>query len=172
VFIAELGNNTLGVVDVENKKVVGRITGLKEPQGVAYAPTADLFYVANGGDGSVNRFRGGDLSPAGTIKFSGDAPTLAAFDIRTGSVTRLPTCGDADDVFVDAKRHHLYVSCGEGAVAVIEARGDGYAELGRVRTISGARTALFVPELDRLFLAVRASGNEPAALWVMRPLQS
>jgi YVTN family beta-propeller protein len=47
VFIAELGNNTLGVVDVESKKVVGRITGLKEPQGVAYAPNADLFYVAN-----------------------------------------------------------------------------------------------------------------------------
>jgi DNA-binding beta-propeller fold protein YncE len=274
VFIAELGNNTLGAVDIENKKVVGRVTGLKEPQGVAYAPSADLFYVANGGDGWVNHYRGADLSPASAIKLSGDAdnvrfdarageiivgygdgalaildaasgekrghdirlaahpesfqlestgarifvnvpkagrvsvidraagreiaawkldgaaenfptaldevqgkllrtpPTLAAFDTRTGSVTRLPTCGDADDVFVDAKRHRLYVSCGEGAVAVIEASGDGYAELGRVRTVSGARTALFVPELDQLFLAVRANGYEPAALWVIRPADS
>jgi hypothetical protein len=98
-------------------------------------------------------------------------PTLAAFDMRTGSATRLPTCGDADDVFVDAKRGRLYVSCGEGAVAVIEPRGDGYAERGRLRTVSGARTTLFVPEFDRLFLAVRASGSEPAALWVLRPAE-
>jgi hypothetical protein len=26
-----------------------------------------------------------------------------------------------------------------------------------------------VPELDRLLLAVRASGGEPAAVWVFRP---
>jgi hypothetical protein len=28
---------------------------------------------------------------------------------------------------------------------------------------------LFDPELDRLFVAVRASGREAAALWVFRP---
>ena len=35
--------------------------------------------------------------------------------------------------------------------------------------IGSARTALFVPELDRLFVAVRAGSNEPAAIWVFRP---
>jgi hypothetical protein len=97
--------------------------------------------------------------------------TLAAFDMRTGSVTRLPTCDDADDVFVDAKRRRIYASCGDGTVAIVEPRGDRYAELGRLRTVSGARTALFVPELDRLFLAARANGSEPAALWVVRPAE-
>jgi hypothetical protein len=73
-------------------------------------------------------------------------------------------------VFVDAKRHRIYVSGGEGAVAVIEPRaGAGYAEVGRVPTVAGARTSLFVPELDRLYVAVRAAGNEPAAVWVMQP---
>jgi hypothetical protein len=76
-----------------------------------------------------------------------------------------------EDVFVDAKRRRVYISCGEGTVAIVEPRGDGYAELGRVRIISGARTALFVPELDRFYVAVRASGSEPAALWVMRPAE-
>jgi hypothetical protein len=33
----------------------------------------------------------------------------------------------------------------------------------------GARTSLFVPELDRLYVAVRASGAEPAAIWVFKP---
>lgn len=36
-------------------------------------------------------------------------------------------------------------------------------------TAPGARTALFVPELDRLFLAVRARDQEPAAIWVYHP---
>ena len=39
----------------------------------------------------------------------------------------------------------------------------------RVPTVSGARTSLFVPELDRLYLGVRASSSEPAAVWVFRP---
>jgi hypothetical protein len=46
----------------------------------------------------------------------------------------------------------------------------GYRRLARVPTVSGARTSLFVPELDRLFVAVRAGSNEPAAIWVFRPI--
>ena len=46
---------------------------------------------------------------------------------------------------------------------------DAYRELGRIPTVSGARTSLFVAGLDRLFLAVRARGGEPAAIWVYRP---
>jgi len=38
-----------------------------------------------------------------------------------------------------------------------------------VQTASGARTSLFVPELDRLFVAVRGGWRESAALWVFRP---
>ena len=76
----------------------------------------------------------------------------------------VPTCGDADDVFLDAKRDRAYVSCGEGFLAVVQRNGDSYDEAARIPTASGARTALFVPELDRLYLAVRASGNEPAAV--------
>ncbi|MFX7082923.1 hypothetical protein ABTI41_20485, partial [Acinetobacter baumannii] len=81
------------------------------------------------------------------------------------------TCGDADDVFFDTKRHRLYISCGEGALDVFQRQGDGYREIGRTPTVSGARTSLWVPELDRLFLGVRASGREPAAVWVYRPAQ-
>jgi hypothetical protein len=95
---------------------------------------------------------------------------LAVFDTRNGNVVaRLPTCGDADDVFFDAKRQRIYVRCGEGSVDVVQRQGDTFQELGRVPTVSGARTSLFVPDLDRLFVAVRASGQEPAAVWVYRP---
>jgi hypothetical protein len=61
------------------------------------------------------------------------------------------------------------VSCGEGAVDVIESREAGYSRLAKIPTVAGARTALFVPELDRLYVAVRAADREPAAIWVFRP---
>ena len=84
-------------------------------------------------------------------------------------VAKTATCGDADDVYADAKRHRVYVSCGEGVVDVFAADAAGYRRIARVPTVSGARTSLFVPELDRLFVAVRARWNEPAAIWVFRP---
>ena len=97
-------------------------------------------------------------------------PTLMALSSEDGRiVARATTCGDADDVYADAKRRLVYVSCGEGVVDVFAADAAGYRQLARVPTVSGARTSLFVPELDRLFVAVRARWNEPAAIWVFRP---
>ena len=84
-------------------------------------------------------------------------------------MAKLETCGDADDVFVDAKRRRVYVSCGEGVIDVLEPGEAGYRRVARVPTVSGARTSLFVSELDRLYVAVRAQSNEPAAIWVFRP---
>ena len=97
-------------------------------------------------------------------------PTLMALSSPDGNaVTKLETCGDADDVFVDARRHRVYVSCGEGVVDVLEPSDASYRHIARVPTASGARTSLFVPELDRLYVAVRAQSNEPASIWVFRP---
>jgi hypothetical protein len=94
-----------------------------------------------------------------------------AFSSQDGRVVaKIVTCSDADDVFVDSKRHRVYVSCGEGVVDVLEPDGPDYRRLARAPTVSGARTSLFVPELDRLFVAVRARSNEPAAIWVFRPV--
>jgi len=97
-------------------------------------------------------------------------PTLMALSSQDGHVVaRLATCGDADDLFVDARHRRVYVSCGAGVVDVLEQKEDGYRRLAHVATVSGARTSLFVPELDRLFVAVRATSHEPPAIWVFRP---
>jgi DNA-binding beta-propeller fold protein YncE len=273
LLVAELGNNSLGVVDLAAGKVLRRITSLSEPQGVAYVPFSDSVFVANAGDGSVRVLRGEDLAPIGRIELGDDADNvrvetarnrvlvgygkgalavidpaslsktadirlkahpegfqidetgtqvfvnvpdareISVVDLATGSTLSLPTqgagsnfpmaidgdahrflsvfrsppilmalssqdghvvakgetCGDADDVFVDRKRHRVYVSCGEGVVDVLESDEQGYQRLARVPTVPGARTSLFAPELDRLFVAVRAESNEPAAIWVFRP---
>jgi DNA-binding beta-propeller fold protein YncE len=274
LFVAELGNNSLGVVDLVAGKVLLRVAGLSEPQGVAYVPFADSVYVANAGDGSVRVLRGDDLAPVGRVELGDDAdnvrvdagrnrvivgygkgalavidpatrtkaadirlkghpegfqidetgtqvfvnvpdardieivdlaagstrsvpmqaagsnfpmaidaaahrvlvvfrspPTLMGLSTKDGHVAaKLETCGDADDVFVDTRRHRVYVSCGEGVVDVLEQTDTGYRRLARVPTVSGARTSLFDAELDRLFVAVRARSNEAAAIWVFRPV--
>jgi DNA-binding beta-propeller fold protein YncE len=97
-------------------------------------------------------------------------PTLMALSSQDGHVVaKAGTCSDADDVFVDARRRRVYVSCGEGVVDVFAVEEAGYRRLARVPTVSGARTSLFVPERDRLYVAVRARWSEPAAIWVFRP---
>src|SRR4051812_24105121 len=57
LFVAELGNDSIGVVDLAANRVQSTMPGLKEPQGIAYEPSTDTVYVANGGGGSVRIFR-------------------------------------------------------------------------------------------------------------------
>jgi DNA-binding beta-propeller fold protein YncE len=275
LFVAELGNNSIGILDLNERKLIRTISGLKQPQGVGYHQPTDTLYVANAGDGSVRMFRGPDYSAAGQIDLNNDAdnvrfdraanqvivgygngalavidpekrtkiadiplkahpegfqldpkshqifvnipdaraisvidvlsgqqkalwPTrdargnfpmaidetasqvvavfrspakLRAYSMQTGKVVNeLQVCGDSDDVFFDAKRRQLYVSCGVGFIDVIDASGT-YKRVARIATVLGARTSLFVPELDRLFLSVRASGGENPAVWVYRPVE-
>src|SRR5436305_12738381 len=49
LYVGELGNNTLGIVDLAAGKVMQTIAGFSEPQGVGYEPTTDTVYVANAG---------------------------------------------------------------------------------------------------------------------------
>src|SRR5271163_3720028 len=80
LFVAELGNDSLGVVDLAAAKVLRTIAGFREPQGVAYVPFADSVYVANAGDGSVRVLRGDDLTPIGRIDLGDDADNVRVDD--------------------------------------------------------------------------------------------
>src|SRR5690349_16986058 len=76
LFVAELGNDSLGVVDLVAGATTHRIRGLREPQGVTYVPGADVLLIANAGDGTVERYRGADLSPLGRTLLGADADNL------------------------------------------------------------------------------------------------
>src|SRR4051794_13383816 len=73
LFVAELGNDSVVIVDLAAGKVVRRLEGLKEPQGTAYEPASDTLYVANARDGSVHLYHGSDYAPAGEIGLGDDA---------------------------------------------------------------------------------------------------
>jgi hypothetical protein len=109
--------------------------------------------------------RGLATGPCGVPK-SADADGL--FDAGWGKRRKRQNMRDSDDVFVDAKRRRVYVGCGEGYLDAFEPDAGTFRRIAHLPTAPGARTALFVPELDRLFLAVRARDQEPAAIWAYR----
>jgi YVTN family beta-propeller protein len=121
LFVAELGNDSVGVVDLAAGKVLRTIPGMSEPQGVAYVPFADSVYAANGSDGSVRVFRGDDLAP----------------------IARIELGSDADNVRVDGQHNRVLVGYGKGALAVIDpaARTQGcrYSSQGPPRGFSDRR---------------------------------
>ena len=272
LIVAELGNDTVDVIDLATGRVARRITGVKEPQGVGYAERQDRIFVASAADGTVHVFRGDDLSAVATIALGDDAdnvridprdgsvavgygsgglavidPATAAkvADIRLtdhpegfqiapsgrayvnvpdarqiavldmagkrqigawpvpggsanfpatlggdnllaiglrrparlvlidttsgGEVASLPSCGDADDLFF-AGGGRIYMSCGSGEIEVFRWDGAGISPIGSVPTAAGARTSLYVPSWDRLFVARRAAPlRRDAAILVFRP---
>jgi DNA-binding beta-propeller fold protein YncE len=97
-------------------------------------------------------------------------PRLVVLDTSTGKpVTGLEISGDTDDLFYDAKRKQLYISCGEGFVDIIrQPEANQYARLERIPTAPGARTSLFSPDLDEFYLAVPHSEKHGAEIRVFR----
>jgi DNA-binding beta-propeller fold protein YncE len=94
--------------------------------------------------------------------------SLLIFDTAAGTqATELGIAGDADDLFYDAKRKRLYVICGDGVVDIVQQKdADHYERRGEVRTVRGARTGLYVPSRDALFVAVPAHAGGPAEIRV------
>ena len=76
LFVAELGNGSVDAIDLVRGVAVGRVTGLKQPQGLAYLPKEDALAVASGGDGSVRFYHAGDLTPDGVLAVGDDADNL------------------------------------------------------------------------------------------------
>src|SRR5436190_394005 len=58
VFTAALGNNTVEIVDLTKGERIQSISGLDEPQGIAFVPETNQIVVASGGDGSCRFYDG------------------------------------------------------------------------------------------------------------------
>jgi DNA-binding beta-propeller fold protein YncE len=100
VFVAALGNNTLEVVDLAQGKQIRSVSGLREPQGVAYVPEFDQVVVANGDDGTVRTFDAKSLTMVSSVKL-GD---------------------DADNIRYDSAAARVVVGYGAGALGFLDAR--------------------------------------------------
>jgi YVTN family beta-propeller protein len=115
LYLAALGKNTVEVIDLTAGKVIHHITGLKEPQGVAFITETREVVVANGDDGSVRFF---------------DATTLAL-------VKSVDLKGDADNVRYDIAKRVIYVGYGDGGIAA-SWRNSSTENTGLIRLVSGS----------------------------------
>jgi DNA-binding beta-propeller fold protein YncE len=99
LFVANLSNNSLDVVDLKAGRLVKQVPGQKKIQGIAYAPDLDRIYVGNGLGGECNVFDGRDYKLLKSIKMPG-----------------------ADNVRYLESRGLVYVGHAEKALSVLDAR--------------------------------------------------
>lgn len=261
LFVAELGNNSVDVIDLKARKRINSINGLHEPQGIVFVPEAKKILVANGAEGSVQIFNSDTYSFIKTISLSSDADNmhyfpyqkmvyvgygngglaiidpikeeligsikldghpesfqisnksqprifvnvpesnsielidaqknavttkwpnngtsgnypmaldednhrlfvvyrspsqLSVIDTDSGNlVTKLDVVNDADDIFYDSENKQIYLTGGEGYLDVISQKDTNtYQQVAKIPTAQGGRTSLFVPQLDRLYIAI------------------
>jgi len=272
LFVAALGNNTVEVVDLKNRKVIHTIKNLDEPQGIAYIPEINSVFISNGGSGECIVFNATSYKQTASIKLPGDADNVRYDSIEkrvyigygsggiaiidattfkliteikfsghpesfqidksakkmyvnvpdekqivvidlvkdivtekwqvTEATSNFPMCldednhsliigcrhpaklliknsqtgrtvssfdidSDVDDIFYDNKSSQVFVSCGGGYINVFKRTGiNAYTSCGKLASHSGARTSLFIPELNQLIVASPSGLNGDAALLV------
>jgi DNA-binding beta-propeller fold protein YncE len=91
---------------------------------------------------------------------------IVVLDTESGKViAKIDISSDSDDLFYDSKRHRIYAICGAGKIDIIEqADSNTYKALAKIDTADGARTGLFIPERDSLFVAVPHRGSQQAEI--------
>jgi DNA-binding beta-propeller fold protein YncE len=90
-------------------------------------------------------------------------PMLVVFNMDTGqSIASLPCAVNNDDMSYDPVHKRIYVT-GDGSVSVFEQQDpDHYRKLAEIPTGYRAKTSIFVPELNRLYIAVASRGKRVA----------
>lgn len=100
---------------------------------------------------------------------------MIVYDSESGQeVANLPAEGRMNGVYYDARQKRIYVTCGRdlptGFVFVYQQRDpDNYEFIGKIASGPGAGTSFWVPELNRLYVAVPASDKEDARVLVFEP---
>ena len=92
---------------------------------------------------------------------------VLVYDTATGKQAgSFDIVGDTDDLFYDGAKKRLYVTGGSGFLDVYDATGAQFTRVAHVATAAGARTSLYVPEQNRLYLAVPHRGSQRAEIRV------
>ena len=191
LVFAGFGSGGLAIIDAKSRKKVGEI-GLKgHPEGFGLEPSGERVFVNvpdAKGIAVLDRTSSRQIATWTVTQATGNFPMairqrgtellagfrtparLAIVDTLNGNLRAVtPSCGDADDILVDEKRSRAYVSCGQGFIDVFQLGDAGVSRIDHIPTMAGARTALYDPELDRVFVAVKATSGTPAAIWFYKP---
>ena len=104
LFISELGNNSVAVINTGGRTLDRTITGIPDPQGQAFSPDANKIFSASG------------------------AGKLYVFDATNYDlITTIDFPGGADNLRYDAASKRVYVACGDektGAIMAVDPIGN------------------------------------------------
>lgn len=93
---------------------------------------------------------------------------LVVLDTKTGKeISTNNMVSDVDDLYFDSEKKRVYISGGGGFINIFQ-QGDSnvFNQISNIPTRNGARTSLFIPELEVFILAERAQSGNPAQLIV------
>lgn len=145
LFVAALSNGTVEVVDLRAGKRARTLSGLHEPQGLAFVPEAGRLFVAEGKGGAVQIFDAASFRLISTLHFA----------------------GDADNLRYDSTAKRLYVGYGNGALGIVDAEhgvrvGDvelaGHPESFQLEA-SGTRIFVNIPTENQIGVVDRRRGS-------------
>jgi DNA-binding beta-propeller fold protein YncE len=149
LFVNMTGINSIGVVDREKRAVVQTwpVTAGKDNVPLQYDEATHRLFLAT-------------RKPSKLVVVNAD---------NGKEVASLDVADYVDDLAYDAAHHRIYIpgGGGNGAVTVVEQRGaDNYQIVATVPTKPGAKTARYVPELNRYYVGVPEKDGQPAQILV------
>jgi len=181
------GNGGIGIIDATHGKMIGSISLSAHPEAFELekngkrifvnVPNARHVAVIDRDQGKVVATWKTDLAFANFPMALDEAnhrlfvgcrlpSKLVVLNADSGEVVaKIDISGDPDELFYDRKRRRIYAICGAGKIDIIEqADANNYKAATKIDTASGARTGLFVPERDELFVAVPHRGSQQAEI--------
>src|SRR5665213_2009530 len=149
LFVAALGSNAVEAIDIGGRILDHTITGVPDPQGIAFSAETNKLLVASG-RGQVYIYDGKSYQPIAAVDFP----------------------GGADNRRYDAASKRVYVGCGDdeksGAIAMIDATTnqrlpEDYKLGGEPESFqleqSGAHIYVNVPDLKQIVVIDRSTGK-------------
>ena len=149
LFVAALGSNAVEAINIGGRILDHAITGVPDPQGIAFSPETNKLFVASG-RGKVYIYDGKSYQQIAAVDFP----------------------GGADNLRYDAASKRVYVGCGDdeksGAIAMIDATTnqrlpEDYKLGGEPESFqleqSGPRIYVNVPDLKQIVVIDRSTGK-------------
>ena len=181
------GTGGIGIIDASESKIIGAIKLAAHPEAFELEKQGHSIFVnvpKARQVAVVDREKGEVIATWKTNGAFGNFPMafdeanhrlfigcrmpskLVVLNTETGNVVAsIDISGDPDDVFYDKKRHRIYAICGAGKIDIVEQTdANNYKAITKIDTADGARTGLFVPERDTLFVAVPHRGSQAAEI--------
>ena len=134
----------VGVVDLNTRQVVARwpITGAETPNSMALDEPHHRLFIA-----------------------TRNPPKFFVFDTDSGKiVTSAPISAFNDDMWFDVARKRFYLSGSETTTVLSQKDADHYEQVAEVKTGYRGKTSVYVPELNRYYVALSGKFKQDAQL--------